>query len=164
LPITINWINLASAKTSNCYKLSLPMGNLMVYQLDGVIIKTAWSFDNIEGESFSKSKLCDNIQQYLNNPSSELEVKLKKQDSDFRHQVWTEICRIPMGQVATYSDVAKEIGSGARAVASACRHNAFPGIIPCHRVVAKSGLGGYTGETKGQCMDIKIALLAMESK
>ncbi|MCK5354927.1 MAG: MGMT family protein, partial [Methyloprofundus sp.] len=47
-------------------------------------------------------------------------------------------------------------------LANACRKNPFPLIIPCHRVVAKTGLGGYAGETTGKLIEIKAALLQHE--
>jgi methylated-DNA-[protein]-cysteine S-methyltransferase len=49
-------------------------------------------------------------------------------------------------------------------VGNACRSNPYPFFIPCHRVVAVSGLGGYSGQTKGGMMAIKTQLLAHEAK
>jgi methylated-DNA-[protein]-cysteine S-methyltransferase len=66
--------------------------------------------------------------------------------------------------VISYSELAKKIDSGARAVANACRSNPFPGLIPCHRVVSVNGLGGYAGETSGKFLEIKRKLLLLESK
>ncbi|MCK5190962.1 MAG: MGMT family protein [Methylococcales bacterium] len=105
---------------------------------------------------------CKQIQDYLNNPTSSLSVNLQKQGSDFRNKVWAEICKIPVGKVLSYSELASKAGSGARAVANACRDNPFPGIIPCHRVVSVSGLGGYMGQTSGKLFSIKEKLLAIE--
>ena len=164
MSVIINWIDLPIEGASYRYTLFLPMGNLMVYQIANVITKTEWAFDSIKNEPLSENKQCDDLQQYLNNPNTQLDINLQKQGSCFRNKVWAEICKIPSGQVATYSELATTLNSGARAVANACRHNAFPGVIPCHRVVAKSGLGGYMGEISGKCMDIKLSLLEMESK
>ena len=88
---------------------------------------------------------------------------LQKQGTDFRNKVWAEICKIPVGQVLSYSVIAEKVDSGARAVANACRDNPFPGIIPCHRVVSVSGLGGYMGQTSGKFFEIKKNLLLIES-
>jgi methylated-DNA-[protein]-cysteine S-methyltransferase len=65
--------------------------------------------------------------------------------------------------VISYTDLANRVSSGARAVANACRDNPFPGIIPCHRVVAINGLGGYMGDTRGELFEIKNKLLRLES-
>ncbi|HAJ71366.1 MAG TPA: cysteine methyltransferase, partial [Methylophilaceae bacterium] len=58
---------------------------------------------------------------------------------------WSAISAIPLGQTRTYSELAAQIGSGPRAVANACGANHLPLVVPCHRVVAKNGLGGFMG-------------------
>jgi len=63
-------------------------------------------------------------------------------------KVWDALCTIPAGQTITYTELAQrcERPKAVRAVASACGKNPFSILIPCHRVVAKSGgLGGYSG-------------------
>ena len=66
---------------------------------------------------------------------------------------------IPSGQVQTYGQIAKKIGSAARAVGMACGANPIPIIIPCHRIVAATGLGGYSGDgglvTKQALLDLE---------
>jgi methylated-DNA-[protein]-cysteine S-methyltransferase len=59
--------------------------------------------------------------------------------------------------------LAQKIGSSARAVGNACRDNPYPVIIPCHRVVSVSGMGGYCGHTAGDFMAIKSKLLDYEA-
>jgi methylated-DNA-[protein]-cysteine S-methyltransferase len=69
----------------------------------------------------------------------------------FQRRVWQAISAIPKGQVLTYSEIAQQVGSGPRAVANACGANHLPLVIPCHRVVAKDGLGGFmNGAVGGQ--------------
>ena len=66
----------------------------------------------------------------------------------FQKKVWSEIDKIPRGEVVTYSQIAKNIGhpKAARAVANACGANPNPIIVPCHRVIRSDGeLGGYRG-------------------
>ena len=65
--------------------------------------------------------------------------------TDFQKSVWRSLCHIPYGETRTYKDVAAAIGrpTAVRAVASACGANPLPYYIPCHRVVATHGLGGY---------------------
>jgi AraC family transcriptional regulator of adaptative response/methylated-DNA-[protein]-cysteine methyltransferase len=77
----------------------------------------------------------------------------------FQTAVWKEMLRIPAGQTLSYGEVARNIGrpKAFRAVAQACGANPVPVIVPCHRVVASNGLGGYTGG-----IDRKIALLKSE--
>lgn len=79
----------------------------------------------------------------------------------FQRKVWQHISAIPTGRVVTYKEIADEIGSGPRAVANACGANYLPLVIPCHRVVAKTSLGGFMkGNPKGKA--IKTWLLKHE--
>ena len=65
--------------------------------------------------------------------------------TDFQKKVWKVLRKIPYGQTRTYSQVAEKVGSpgAARAVGSACAKNPFLILVPCHRVVAQQGLGGF---------------------
>ncbi|MDE4908948.1 MGMT family protein [Methanogenium marinum] len=73
--------------------------------------------------------------------------------------VYRAVCRIPYGKTATYGEIAQECDTSPRVVGIAMRRNPTPLVIPCHRVVAKGGLGGFTPD-----ISIKSALLAMEQK
>ncbi|MFP6725835.1 MAG: MGMT family protein, partial [Alphaproteobacteria bacterium] len=59
----------------------------------------------------------------------------------------------------TYGEIAKALGSSARAVGLACGANPIPVIIPCHRVVAANDMGGYSGDGG---IETKRALLCLE--
>lgn len=80
--------------------------------------------------------------------------------SPFQHKVWRALCRIPFATTRTYGEIASELGNPhlARAVGQACNKNPLPLIIPCHRVVSSTGLGGFAGGSR-----IKQALLDYES-
>jgi methylated-DNA-[protein]-cysteine S-methyltransferase len=69
---------------------------------------------------------------------------------------------LPQGEVRTYGELASRLGSGARAVGNACRRNPVPIIVPCHRVVAAGGAGGYGGRTGGVVLERKLWLLRHE--
>lgn len=81
--------------------------------------------------------------------------------TDFQRQVLTVTLRIPFGQTRTYQWVAQEMGNpkAVRSVGQALRHNPYPILVPCHRVVKSNGEpGGYAGGPA----DKKIALLKKE--
>lgn len=80
--------------------------------------------------------------------------------SDFQHRVWAALLDIPAGEVLTYGELAAKIGkpSAARAVGTALGANPVPLVVPCHRIVASTGLGGFTGN-----LEIKRALLNTEA-
>ena len=161
MAVNISWVDQKDT-IENCVKVPTVVGNLVIHLIGNVITKTEWNLENVAISSIVDDSQCKQIQDYLNNPAIPLSVNLQKQGSDFRNKVWAEICKIPAGQVLSYSELAKKAGSGARAVANACRDNPFPGIIPCHRVVSVSGLGGYMGKTSGKLLTIKEKLLAIE--
>jgi len=79
--------------------------------------------------------------------------------TQFQRDVWRALGEIPYGQVATYGDVAIAVNRpfAARAVGNANHANPWPIIVPCHRVVASLGIGGYGG---GE--GVKRYLLALE--
>lgn len=87
---------------------------------------------------------------------------LHPQGTPFQQAVWRELVRIPHGTVATYGQLAVRLESSARAVAGACRANPLPLLVPCHRVVAANGLGGYLGQSAGKALGIKQWLLQHE--
>ncbi|MDD3182089.1 MAG: methylated-DNA--[protein]-cysteine S-methyltransferase [Alphaproteobacteria bacterium] len=80
--------------------------------------------------------------------------------TDFQHRVWSALLDIPAGETVTYGELAARIGKpkAARAVGTALGANPIPLLIPCHRVVASTGLGGFTGG-----LPLKKALLQSET-
>jgi AraC family transcriptional regulator of adaptative response/methylated-DNA-[protein]-cysteine methyltransferase len=73
------------------------------------------------------------------------DVPIDVQATAFQHRVWEELRAIPRGQTRTYGEIARRLGRprAARAVARACARNRVALVVPCHRVVAESGVGGY---------------------
>jgi methylated-DNA-[protein]-cysteine S-methyltransferase len=142
-------------------KISTPAGQLVLYSQQGVISKADWEPD--DDLCPQDHEIQRQFKQYWLNSDKHINIKLLKQGSAYRHKVWTELCKIPFGETITYSALAKKIDSSARAVGNACRDNPYPVIIPCHRVVSVSGLGGYCGQTDGDFMAIKDKLLTYEA-
>lgn len=83
------------------------------------------------------------ITQYLVNPHTPCGLPSLSHGTAFQQRVWQAIYAIPVGQTKTYGQLALLLNSGARAVANACGANSQAILIPCHRVVAKHGLGGF---------------------
>lgn len=82
--------------------------------------------------------------------------------TEFQQRVWQAIANTPYGQVATYGDIARILGSAARAVGQACGKNPLPIIIPCHRIVSANGLGGFSLSNNPFELNIKRWLLTHE--
>lgn len=104
----------------------------------------------------------EQIRAYTLSADYPLKVPLAPKGTAFQQRVWALLQKIPAGSVRTYGDIAAELGSSPRAVGNACRANPIPLFIPCHRVVSKSGLGGFAGKTRGHYLAIKKALLRHE--
>jgi methylated-DNA-[protein]-cysteine S-methyltransferase len=102
------------------------------------------------------------IERYLEDAQSDLTLDLELDGTAFQQRVWKALRTIPAGRTMTYGELAGRIGSGARAVGSACRANPCPLVVPCHRVVAARGLGGFAGERSGRKLEIKRWLLHHE--
>ena len=86
--------------------------------------------------------------------------------TEFQRRCWNVARRIPRGRTLTYGEVARRAGApgAARAVGQAMRRNPLPLIVPCHRVVATNGLGGYAGTSRSadaRCR-VKASLLELE--
>jgi methylated-DNA-[protein]-cysteine S-methyltransferase len=104
------------------------------------------------------------VGRYLLDPDFAFSLPLKEAGSVFQRRVWEAIGAIPRGNVRTYGQLAKEIGSAPRAVGQACGANWFPLIVPCHRVTAAGGLGGFSNhdDENGFHLSVKRWLLRHE--
>ena len=103
------------------------------------------------------------LERYLADPDAAFDLPLLVQGSAFQQGVWRAMCAIPRGRTRTYGDIAKELGGEARAVGQACGDNRLPVVIPCHRVVAADGIGGFAHATGGYLLEAKRWLLMHES-
>lgn len=104
------------------------------------------------------------IERYLANAAAPFELPLADVGTPFQRRVWQAMCEIPRGSVLTYGALAQQVGGVPRAVGQACGDNPFPLVIPCHRVVAANGLGGFSHHAgDGFYPRVKRWLLAHES-
>lgn len=100
------------------------------------------------------------IQAYLRGKLKKFSLRLDLRGTPFQRKVLRQVAAIPYGRTKTYGAVAIAIGhpGAARAVGMANARNLLPLIIPCHRVVASNGFGGYGGGLK-----LKKQLLEIEN-
>ena len=105
----------------------------------------------------------DQIRAYCADRASRIDLPLAIGGSKFQRQVWDEIARIPVGATRTYGELARRLNSAPRAIGQACGDNRLPLAIPCHRVVAASGLGGFAHHRGGAYERIKRWLLTHEA-
>lgn len=100
---------------------------------------------------------------YFANPRYVFTVPLDEGGTDFQKKVWKKLRRIATGGTRQYGEIAKDLMTSPRAVGGACRSNPVPIITPCHRVVSRSGVGGYMGQVEGAAMKMKQWLLQHEA-
>ncbi len=102
------------------------------------------------------------IERYRDDPDAVFGLPLHPSGTNFQRDVWRQISAIPRGRVRTYGELARRIGGEARAVGQACGDNPFPIVVPCHRVVAADGLGGFSHHVDGYLLEAKKWLLKHE--
>ncbi len=102
------------------------------------------------------------LELYFRNPHWCFDLPLLPQGTEFQRRVWQALRLIPLGTTVTYGQLAWRLESSARAVGGACRANPIALIVPCHRVVAATGVGGFMGHGQGQTIGIKEWLLQHE--
>jgi methylated-DNA-[protein]-cysteine S-methyltransferase len=100
----------------------------------------------------------EQLQRYIEDPSFRFTLPLAPRGSAFQRRVWAELAAIPPGRVRRYGEIARRLGTSARAVGAACRANPLPIVVPCHRVVAADGIGSYGSAG----VEVKRRLLALE--
>jgi methylated-DNA-[protein]-cysteine S-methyltransferase len=108
------------------------------------------------------ARAADQLREYLENPEIKFDLPLAVEGTPFQLKLWEALCRIPRGKTRTYGDLARELEGEARAVGQACGDNRLPVVIPCHRVVAADGIGGFAHSTGGYLLEAKRWLLAHE--
>ncbi len=107
-------------------------------------------------------QVCAQLKAYFADPRTRFDLPLAPVGTEFQQRAWRALQRIPSGTARTYGELARRLESAPRAVGGACRANPIPIVVPCHRVIAASGPGGFMGATRGRAMDIKHWLLAHE--
>lgn len=88
------------------------------------------------------------LEAYFRGELTTFSTPLAPQGTPFQRKVWEALCSIPYGETTSYGEIARRIDApgASRAVGAACRANPVAIMIPCHRVVGKSGdLTGYAG-------------------
>jgi len=144
---------------------SSPIGLLGLIMEGDALYSIDFLADDVEplaAEDRSTIQVVSQLQHYFRQADWCFSLPLKPVGTPFQLSVWQQLQQIPVGEVRTYGEIAKVLKSGPRAVGNACRKNPLPVIVPCHRVVAASGPGGYAGQTQGRNMTIKGWLLAHE--
>ena len=138
-----------------------PLGALTISQEDGAIVALDWGWGRDQTETSMLLQARDEVQEYFDGERTRFDLPLAPAGTTYRKRVWTALQAIPYAQTRTYLSIAGSAGGAARSVGQASGNNPLPILIPCHRVVAAHGLGGYSG---GDGLETKRFLLEHEAR
>ncbi|HEV2336286.1 MAG TPA: methylated-DNA--[protein]-cysteine S-methyltransferase [Stellaceae bacterium] len=140
-----------------------PVGQLTIDEIDDAIVAIRWADGSPGAPAGNGSPLlaeaARQLAAYFDGRLLHFDLPLAPAGSPFEARVWSAMQVIPYGETRSYGDLAASVASAPRAVGRACGRNPIPIVIPCHRVLAKGGLGGYSGEGG---LATKQRLLALE--
>ncbi|HKO88124.1 MAG TPA: methylated-DNA--[protein]-cysteine S-methyltransferase [Burkholderiales bacterium] len=145
--------------------LPTPFGAFGIFTVGDVIAEVVYlppGTPALPARSAVADEAVHQIGRYLNDPDYRFQLPLRPAGTPFQQRVWDEISKIQRGRVHRYGDLAKRLASAPRAVGQACGANPFPPLIPCHRVVAAAGIGGFANQRDGFLIASKRWLLAHE--
>jgi methylated-DNA-[protein]-cysteine S-methyltransferase len=144
--------------------VTAPFGAVGIETADGEVV--ALQFLPPQPESAATSALgadaAAQVEQYLLDADFRFDLPLRIEGTPFQRRVWDAIATIPRGQTRRYGELAAELAAPARTVGQACGDNRLPLIIPCHRVIGATGLGGFAHARAGFAVSVKRWLLEHE--
>ncbi len=146
-------------------KLDTPFGLVGVRTEGAVLAEIVYlprSAGTLAPANALAERACAQIEKYAADPGYRFKLPLKQVGTAFQRRVWDRIAAIPCGETMCYGDIARMLKSAPRAVGQACGTNYFPLVIPCHRVVAANGLGGFAHTSSGYLLEVKRWLLTHE--
>lgn len=135
-----------------------PVGPLCLTEEDGAITSVDWASGPAPTTEVLR-EAADQLRAYFAGDRTVFELPLAPTANPFQRQFYAALCAIPYGETRSYGELAKELGVSAQAIGQVCGANPIPILIPCHRVLAAGGLGGYSGAGG---VEAKVALLKLE--
>jgi methylated-DNA-[protein]-cysteine S-methyltransferase len=136
-----------------------PVGQLTIEESGDRIVAIRWADTPAGNGSPLLSEAARQLAAYFDGKLRQFDLPLAPRGTPFEGRVWAAMQAIPYGETRSYGDLAHATDSGPRAVGRACGRNPIPIVVPCHRVLARGGLGGYSG---GAGLPTKTRLLALE--
>jgi len=138
-----------------------PLGALTVYADDQAVVGVGWHPATCGLLTPLVRTAIEELEAYFDGDLRTFTTPIRLDGTAYQNRAWRAIAAIPYGAAVSYADLARDLDSGPRAIASACARNRIPVFVPCHRVIASGGgLGGYSG---GEGRKTKAALLELEN-
>jgi len=147
--------------------VAVPFGHVGIRTEAGLVIELVYlppHFDEKPAQDAVAELAAEQVARYCRDADFAFDLPLAPLGSAYQNKVWAAIRAIPRGSVVTYGELARHLGSAPRAIGQACGNNFFPLVIPCHRVTAAGGLGGFahSADHHGFLLGVKRWLLAHE--
>lgn len=121
------------------------LGPITIEEEGGSITSLLFSFSETSDYSPLLEKAKEEVEEYIRGERKEFDLPLSPKGTPFQEKVWRELTNIHYGEKVSYGEIGERIGNKAyRAIGNACGKNPIPIIIPCHRVVGKNNLGGFS--------------------
>ncbi len=136
-----------------------PFGTLAVSETEGAITAIDWKSPENPQSSPLLERAAEQLAAYFAGELREFDLPLMPKGDDFQQAVCNAMLDIPYGETTTYGAIAEKLDTYGQPIGQACGSNTIPIIIPCHRVLAADGVGGYSGEGG---IERKIELLKLE--
>jgi methylated-DNA-[protein]-cysteine S-methyltransferase len=122
-----------------------PLGSLGIVEEDGAIVQLLWNAENAGFRSDLIKEGLLQLEAFFAGKLTTFDLPLRPRGTPFQLAVYDQMLSIPHGHTRTYGEIATQVDGAAQAVGNACGSNPIPVIIPCHRVLAANGLGGFSG-------------------
>ncbi|QPM90161.1 methylated-DNA--[protein]-cysteine S-methyltransferase [Pseudooceanicola algae] len=140
-------------------RIESPLGPLFLTEEAGALTALSWQARPCDGGSALLEDAGAQLAAYFAGARRDFHLPMRVEASDLVQAVCAEMRAIPFGETRTYGQIASALGRPPQAIGQACGANPLPLLIPCHRVLGASGLGGFSGDGG---VETKVQLLKHE--
>ncbi len=121
-----------------------PIGPIWIEVTDGAVTASGWGRIDAPADDPVLTAALDELEAYFAGDLQHFTIPIRHGGTGLGGQVLDALMAIPFGETRTYGDLSKDIGAPAQAIGQACGANHVPVLIPCHRILSASGLGGFS--------------------
>ncbi|GAB4312312.1 methylated-DNA--[protein]-cysteine S-methyltransferase [Pseudothermotoga sp.] len=137
----------------DCGFVSTKIGFVSVYVERGAVTRIEFA-KKCEGKV--SSEILKQLEQYFEGKRKTLDFPVRFSGTEFQKKVWNELRKIPYGKTVSYGELARKLDTSPRAIGQALKANPLPVYFPCHRVVAKGSIGGFSGGLEWKKMLLEL--------
>ncbi len=139
--------------------LETPVGPFWVEAEGAAVVRSGWGAADPAPDNPTLAQALAELRAYFDGRATVFTVPLEPHVAGLSARVLHAMQEIPFGETRTYGDLARLLGAPAQAIGQACGANPIPVLIPCHRILGATGLGGFSAPGG---VETKVALLKLE--